>query len=48
MSRHESIRMFDLIMRALLAILFNHNSEAKNQIFDDFNEFMEDVSFQKR
>ncbi len=24
MSRHESIRMFDLIMRSLLAILFNH------------------------
>ena len=48
MSRHEFIKMFDLIMRALLILIFNQRNEVKMLLFDEYNEFMEELEFKSR
>lgn len=48
MSRHECIKMFDLVMRALLFIIDKvggSNNKFYNSLGDDFENFMGELAF---
>ena len=47
MSRHECIRMFELIMRALFSLMFHEDSQRRADIFNDYREFMDNLIFQQ-